>query len=267
MRVTFRKDDSQAYWARRWANVATDEPMENRDVYPLKYALEAVALSNVSNPRGVICEAGCGNGRLVRYFMRQGYTIKGFDFISEAIDKIRKAEPEADVETGDILNLHYPDECFDTFLAFGLYHSLPWNLQNQALRETFRVMKPGASLCASFRADNVCNRIVDYLRGKEERKGEGLENKFHKLNLTQAEFTRLLNSNGFIVEKLDYVVNMPLLYKFACFRHASHKVFEEHKGRREGYLLNPAGNMLWKNLMRFLPGQACNVFVAFARKP
>ena len=266
MRVTYRHHDSQVYWASRWAKTEADAPMENRDVYPLKYALEAISRSAAVTKEGVICEAGCGNGRLVRYFMRQGYAIKGFDFIPEAIDKIKEIEPEADVEIGDILKLSYPDTSFDAFLAFGLYHSLPWDLQDQAFRETWRVMKPGAILCASFRADNICNRMLDFLREREEGKGEAMKDKFHKLNLTRGEYTKLLSDHGFNVEKLDYVVNMPLLYKFACFRHASHKVFEEHKGRCEGYLLNAAGRVLWKNFMRLFPAQACNVFVAMARK-
>ena len=107
MRITYRKNDSLAYWTQRWADVEADEPMENRASYPLKYALEAVARS--SAPRGGrICEAGCGNGRLVRYFMRSGCNIRGFDFIPEAISKIKSVEPDAEVETGDILNLSYP---------------------------------------------------------------------------------------------------------------------------------------------------------------
>lgn len=265
MRITYRKEDSAAYWSARWANVAADEPMENKDAYPLKYALEAVSRSRTPNG-GLICEAGCGNGRLVRYFIRNGYAIKGFDFIPEAIEKIRAVEPGADVETGDILNLRYPDEIFDTFLAFGLYHSLPWEIQDRALRETFRVMKPGGTLCMSFRADNLCTRISDYLREKEEKGKRGQESKFHKLNLAHGELTGLLARNGFTAEKMDFVVNMPILYKFALFRHGSHKIFDEHKGRREGYLLNLPGRILWRGLMRFFPDQACNVFVIQARK-
>lgn len=263
MRITYRKNDSLAYWTQRWADVEADEPMENRASYPLKYALEAVARS--SAPRGGrICEAGCGNGRLVRYFMRSGCNIRGFDFIPEAISKIKSVEPDAEVETGDILNLSYPDEYFDTFLAFGLYHSLPYELQDQAMQETFRVLKPGGVLCASFRADNLCTRISDYLRQparKEEKK------KFHKLNLTRREWEHVLLRNGFTVEKMDCVVNMPILYKFKCFRHATHKNFDEHKGRCEGYLLNLPGKLLWKVLyIIFGGGEMCNVFVVQARK-
>ena len=88
MRITYRKNDSFAYWTQRWADVEADEAMENRASYPLKYALEAVARSFAPNG-GRICEAGCGNGRLVRYFMRNGYHIRGFDFIPEAIVKLK----------------------------------------------------------------------------------------------------------------------------------------------------------------------------------
>ena len=57
MRITYRKNDSFAYWTQRWADVEADEAMENRASYPLKYALEAVARSFAPNG-GRICEAG-----------------------------------------------------------------------------------------------------------------------------------------------------------------------------------------------------------------
>ena len=36
MRITYRKNDSFAYWTQRWADVEADEAMENRASYPLK---------------------------------------------------------------------------------------------------------------------------------------------------------------------------------------------------------------------------------------
>ena len=38
MRVTYRNDGVKKYWATRWDDIPADAPMENSDIYPLKYA-------------------------------------------------------------------------------------------------------------------------------------------------------------------------------------------------------------------------------------
>ena len=78
MRITYRSHDVKNYWADRWANIPADSAMTNEDVYPLKYALQTVKHKN-----GHILEAGCGAGRILRYFHDRGYDIhvaQGVDF-------------------------------------------------------------------------------------------------------------------------------------------------------------------------------------------
>ena len=259
MRINYRSEANKSYWHRRWSDVAADSSMENTDTYPLKYAIAAVAMARP----GRILEAGCGNGRILRWFHEHGYAISGMDFIGEAVDKIKQADPSVDVETGDILRMQFADATFETVLAFGLYHNLLPELQDAAFAETRRVLAPSGILCASFRADNLCTWFSDWLHARKMPVSSRRE--FHKLNLTEKEFRDVLERNGFEILRLEYVVNMPILYKFSIFRHASHKKFDEHQGRREGYRLNVWGAMLWNVLMRYCPQQACNIHVSIAR--
>ncbi|MDY0307058.1 MAG: hypothetical protein RBR18_11535, partial [Desulfovibrionaceae bacterium] len=74
MRVTYRHEHVDAYWAKRWAAIPADEEAANPEAYPLRYALEA--LEGVS---GRILEAGCGSGRILRYFHNRGRDILGMD--------------------------------------------------------------------------------------------------------------------------------------------------------------------------------------------
>ena len=53
------------------------------------------------------------------------------------------------VSFGDITKLKYDDESFKYVLAFGLYHNLENNLE-KAINETYRVLKNGGVVCASF---------------------------------------------------------------------------------------------------------------------
>ena len=38
MRVTYRKANNKDYWTKRWADIPADQPMQNHNAYPLKYA-------------------------------------------------------------------------------------------------------------------------------------------------------------------------------------------------------------------------------------
>ena len=86
MRITYRRKNNRDYWNDRWENIPADVPMENTDAYPLKYS--EILLKNWKN--GPILEAGCGNGRILRFYNDKGFDIIGFDFIEVAVKKLQK---------------------------------------------------------------------------------------------------------------------------------------------------------------------------------
>ncbi len=265
--MTYRSRGVEEYWRLRWASIPADQPMGNKDVYPLKYAELTVA-----GKQDRILEAGCGAGRILRYYHGKGYDIVGFDFVKVAVDKLREIDPGLKVEVGDIKQLPYADQSFDTVLAFGLYHNLENGLE-QAIAETCRVLRKGGRVCASFRADNIQTRLSDWLKARKASTrpqtnpdGDG-RRKFHKLNLTRKETESLFNRGGFHVDSVYPVENMPILYKFAFFRAHDHKVFDENKARKEGYRLSWPGNLLQRILMQLLPEQFCNIYVLIAHRP
>ena len=197
MRITYRNADNKNYWTKRWSDIPADLPMTNNDVYPLKYAQQTVLAND-----GPILEAGCGAGRIVRYYHDLGYDILGMDFIDVAIQKLKDADPSLKVEVGDITNLHYKDESFKYILAFGLYHNLEHGLE-KSVAESYRVLQHGGKICASFRADNIQNRITDYqAKSKAKSKkilsiglGQNSGKSFHKMNLTKNEFVSLFKAD------------------------------------------------------------------------
>ena len=155
-------NNNREYWTNRWSAIRVDEAQEDKESHPLQHALEVIRSSKES-----ILEAGCGNGRILRYFHDRGYSIEGFDFIGEAIDNLKKCDPQLRVEVGDIKHLKYNSCSFDCILAFGLYHNLEEDGLTNAIKETARIMKDNARLCASFRADNFQNRINDFMADRK----------------------------------------------------------------------------------------------------
>lgn len=261
MRVTYRKENNKDYWTNRWESIPADEPMENQGVYPLKYASMTVVKND-----GPILEAGCGAGRILRYFHNRGFDITGFDFIEVAINKLKKVDKSLKVQVGDITNLRYKNEKFKYLLAFGLYHNLETGLET-AVYESWRVLKKEGKICASFRADNLQTKITDYWTAFKQRNVKSVNPKtFHKMNLTRKEFVTLFEQAGFEVVAIYPVENMPILYKFQFFRAKKHKKFDENIARSEGYKLSSIGKIIQNSLMYFFPFQFCNVYVLIAKK-
>lgn len=262
MRITYRYADNKNYWAKRWGDIPADLPMENKNAYPLKYSE-----LTVTETTGAILEAGCGAGRILRYYHNNGYNIVGFDFIDVAIDKLKQADPSLNVEVGDITALRFEDNAFDYVLAFGLYHNLEQGLE-QAVAETHRVLRQNGKVCASFRADNIQTRLTDWLteRRSKDSGSNDQPRSFHKMNLTRGEFEALFEKAGFVIEAVYPVENMPILYKFRLFRASTHKEFDENRARAEGYRLSWIGQRLQNFLMRSFQDQFCNIYVIIARK-
>lgn len=119
MRVSYRPHGHRTYWQRRWAHLPADAPMSNPDVYPLKYA----RLAAQDNP-GPMLEAGCGRGRLLRYFHETGANIVGCDYIEVALAKLHAADPNLRLQIADVTRQPNRSGAFQTVLTFGLLHNL-----------------------------------------------------------------------------------------------------------------------------------------------
>jgi SAM-dependent methyltransferase len=259
MRISYRAHGgSKDYWQRRWDGVSIDSGAMNLERYP---GLFAERLINGDRPDGLVLEAGCGAGRVLRHYHDQGIEIVGLDFIASVLGALHREDSSIPLAAGDITTLPFPDQSFSAVLAFGLYHGLEVGLE-AAMADTRRVLKLGGMLCASMRLDNLQNRVGDRMAESGTAGGKKL---FHKVNLTMAEFRALVEGAGFRVEAVSFVENMSFLYKFAALRHASQKLFDESAARGAGYRFNMLGHALQRAAMAVIPGQMANLGVITAR--
>lgn len=260
MRYTYRYKKNKDYWFERWSNLPVDSEMSNVNIYPLKNSISTIK----GDKKGKILEAGCGNGRILRYFHNKGYKIYGIDFIQNAVNKLKKADKSLLVSTQSILKTDFKDEEFKYILAFGLYH----NLKNDilpALDETCRILQKNGILCASFRADNLQNLILDKVSEKRQNlKVNNSKKYFHKANYTIRDLKILFSKSHLEIISIDKEFNLPFLFKYRIFRHVKQKSFDEKSGRNQGYKLNLLGDIIFLPLKYLFPSQFCSIYVVTA---
>ena len=232
--------------------------MVNESAYPLKFALNALDSDTVT-----ILEAGCGNGRILRRLRDDGYNVIGFDYVTEAMVRVKQVDGSLALLAADTRHLPFISETFDLVLAFGLFHSLEFGT-NDALIECSRVLCEGGLLVASFREDNLHNRIVDWSRSEQVQEHQVLQ--FDKYNVTMREAKNLLRHAGFVVERQERATNMPLPFRSRIFRSERGKNFSESESRNFGYELNTIGKTVNWVLTHLFPTLAFSTLVFTCRK-
>ena len=108
MRITYRSKHNTKYWENRWSKIRADNPIQNEKIYPIKFANMIVKDKNQK-----ILEAGCGAGRVLRYYHEKNFQIVGIEFIKSIIKTLKEVDNSLDVRYGNILNLDFSDKYCD----------------------------------------------------------------------------------------------------------------------------------------------------------
>jgi ubiquinone/menaquinone biosynthesis C-methylase UbiE len=98
---------------------------------------------------GKILEIGFGSGVSFLNLHKLNYEIYGLDLTAntEMITKFFSAKNiDTHLKNGNILNLPYQDNAFDSILLISILEHLQPNDQNQAFKEIHRVLKPGGQI-------------------------------------------------------------------------------------------------------------------------
>ncbi len=98
-----------------------------------------------------ILDAGCGSGRNIVYFLREGYEVYGADASPDAIASIRAlarrlapALPESNFRVEPVQQMSFDDGCADVVISNTVLHFAMNDAQfEEMLRGTWRVLKPG----------------------------------------------------------------------------------------------------------------------------
>jgi len=108
-----------------------------------------------------IIDVGCGAGRNLFYFLRNGYEVFGIDPNQQAVEAVKTlsaelvpGNPPENFIVAGAENLPYPDAAFDLVISSAVLHFAKNEQHFDAmLRSMFRVLKPGGYFFARLASD------------------------------------------------------------------------------------------------------------------
>jgi tellurite methyltransferase len=126
------------------------------------------------NPQMRVLDAGCGGGRNLIYFLREGYEVWGVDQLTEAITQVRALAsrlathlPATNFRVEAVERMSFADAGFDVVISSAVLHfaSDEDNWQTM-VREMWRVLKPGGIFFARLASGIGIEDKVEQIEGR-----------------------------------------------------------------------------------------------------
>lgn len=130
-----------------------------------------------------VLDAGCGSGRNLIYFLREGYDVFGVDADPHAVEYTRRlarslapALPAANFRVEALESMAFPDAFADSVLSSAVLHFARSDEHFDAmLRGTWRVLKPGGLFFCRLASSIGLEHRVQRVAGRRFRLPDGSE--------------------------------------------------------------------------------------------
>ena len=198
-------------------------------------------------------EAGSGLSAIVIALREQGYRVQGLDYAVNALLESRRHDPKLPLIAGDVHYLPYCDNCFGSYLSFGVLEHFEHGML-PALLEAYRVIKPGGVLVLTIPYPNIVYRSVQ-LRRRLQGARRLTDDAFFESVYTRTQLVEIVSRAGFIVERVAPMSHSFTLWGLgALFRAPGY------------YRTNALAESLGKMLKRVLPWSFSFSTLVIARK-
>ncbi len=104
-----------------------------------------------SDSEGSVLDIGCGVGRVSSQLDKRGFDLVGIDISEPLIKRARTLFPSIEFLVSDVRSTGFDSNSFDylVFSFFGLDYLIPESERIKALKEMYRLLKPGGILLFS----------------------------------------------------------------------------------------------------------------------
>ncbi|EHQ27375.1 class I SAM-dependent methyltransferase [Mucilaginibacter paludis] len=159
-------------------------------------------LKGTYNDCKTVLDVGCGGGRNLVYFLRNGYQVFGIDPNIQAIEAVKElssqlapANPKDNFTLANAEDMPFPDNSFNLAICSAVLHFAKNEVHFDAmLRSIWRVLKPGGYLFARLASDIGIEPLVHHLGDGRYLLPDGSE-RFLVNEQTLLRYTRELNGH------------------------------------------------------------------------
>ena len=176
-----------------WAkNFAQSKVMTTRRAARMRRSTAWTLVKRVFPPGAAILDAGCGFGEWVYLLETGGYRAMGVDYSPELIRRLKEAYPGSTWIEGDIRAIPLPAGSVDGVISWGVIEHEEAG-PAAALREFYRLVKPGGSIIVTVPRDS------EILRRSSRHQFPPVESmKFFQYFMTKQELADHVAAAGFI---------------------------------------------------------------------
>ena len=130
-----------------------------------------------------ILDAGCGSGRNLVYFLREGYEVYAADLDVQAIDGVRSlarkfapALPESNFRVEAVEHMSFDDACADVVISNTVLHFARDDAHFESLLlGSWRVLKPGGLFFSRLGSTIGMESQVKHIQGRRYKSPDGAE--------------------------------------------------------------------------------------------
>jgi ubiquinone/menaquinone biosynthesis C-methylase UbiE len=193
-----RYDSTRQAWENIWDTASVERELQEMNYPRAKKALQIYAENLPKN--GVILEAGSGLGAIVITLREMGYNVVGLDYAEKALHTSHAYDSSLSLLVGDVHALPHATNSLDGYLSFGVLEHFEHGMR-PALKEAFRILKPGGVMILTIPYPNVVNRLVAWRR---KRLGITVLNDddFYESTYTRDALCQNVTSVGFKLEQV-----------------------------------------------------------------
>jgi SAM-dependent methyltransferase len=194
-----RYDSTRAVWQDIWQGASVEQELAAVQ-YKRAQDTQAIYTAYLSQD-GLILEAGSGLSAVVITLRRLGYPVIGLDYAENALHISRRYDATLPLAAGDVHALPYASGSLDGYLSFGVLEHFEHGM-GPALREAYRVLKPGGILILTIPYPNIVHRLVEWRR-RRGRLSTLNDERFYESTYTRAKLCQAVTDAGFELQRVE----------------------------------------------------------------
>jgi ubiquinone/menaquinone biosynthesis C-methylase UbiE len=130
-----------------------------------------------------ILDAGCGGGRNLVYFLREGYSVYAVDPDVQALESVRARArkfapslPDSNFRVETVENMSFDDACADVVICNTVLHFARDDAHFDAmLHGAWRVLKPGGLFFSRLGSTIGMENQIEHIEGRRYKSPDGSE--------------------------------------------------------------------------------------------